>query len=965
MDPLSITAACAGILSCIGPLVLKIRRVAVGVREARKDMASLDQELSLLAMLMEILKNDCEDPAFEYPTRLRKSFVDVLGHCAGVLGEMAATLGKFASAKLGKRLEWEAQGRDNIRKLKERLNTYSDLIGKHLEFLALLQSREVKYDLSHTLQQVEMLGNDVGFIRRNTAHLPQMQHDLARLSSQLPLFAEMLRSQASRIGTTREEIEDNIILRRFIEDTCSYAETVFDDLTSRASLTPVPSERQVSQPRGMDAFQDRSNSHPRPPQMDVDVLSVLPEDDAQAWATFATYGFEHVPVESFRDDLTRLPGTPHSDQDSKETASSSYSDETLDRSSSDIQESALPSAPNRDCFVDDEDDKQVATSEPDRNRSLDTEEPVFNSVGPIVNTNADDQEDGVSEPSLDNERILTNFEVFSDTGDGCRRGRSPTPRPLPLPTIGNYERENVAPASDTPTTPPSPKNFALPGTAPDPSRLLIAGSSARVIASEPQPLQYVAKPLVQQLKRRPTPARQDLVYDPNSRRFITKAQADLLETPPIPSTHIDVKQTPKQKVTGKPTTARAHRPKSINPPITYRTEYDISPSFSSTKLDQVESNRSSTTSHTSRRFGSSSDGPGTSRTRATSIQDSDDDSEAINSRDFRQLPRKSSFRNSRRGSFSSFRSFSGATVTLRKVPVFELPLLSTAEKASIKTLLMHAPVRITSPDPKKSRRSSWHWRRGSDSNEQNLGKALIWAINDYDVWNRGAKTVPTEKVVQYLIEMGADVNTKAVSNYSYVPGARGKNLVPVLHLATHAGMRAVVEVLLIKGAFFDAKDWMQRTALHLAAENDLSDTIALLHSRGADINAEDHWGHDALRIAAMMGNFETVQVLISAGANVQAAGLIADVSAHQGTARVLRFLLDQGSNPNDQDRSQRTAVYRAAEQTLIENVRVLLDFGADTSTALYLVENRHRWDVRGRRERLDDSRLVAMLKQNG
>lgn len=140
MDPLSITAACAGILGSIGPLVLKIRRVAVGVREARKDMASLDQELSSLAMLMEILKNDCEDPAFEYPARLRKSFVDVLGHCAGVLGEMTATLGKFASANLGKRLEWEALGRDNIRKLKERLNTYSDHIGKHLEFLALYET---------------------------------------------------------------------------------------------------------------------------------------------------------------------------------------------------------------------------------------------------------------------------------------------------------------------------------------------------------------------------------------------------------------------------------------------------------------------------------------------------------------------------------------------------------------------------------------------------------------------------------------------------------------------------------------------------------------------------------------------------------------------------------------------------------------------------------------------------------
>ncbi len=47
------------------------------MREARKEMASLDQELSSLSMLMEIMKNDCEDPAFEYPLTLRGIFVDV------------------------------------------------------------------------------------------------------------------------------------------------------------------------------------------------------------------------------------------------------------------------------------------------------------------------------------------------------------------------------------------------------------------------------------------------------------------------------------------------------------------------------------------------------------------------------------------------------------------------------------------------------------------------------------------------------------------------------------------------------------------------------------------------------------------------------------------------------------------------------------------------------------------------
>ena len=80
MEPLSITAACVGILGTIGPLVLKIRTFAVGVREARGKMGSLDQELSSPSMLIEILNDESNDPTFDYPLALRQSFVEVLGH---------------------------------------------------------------------------------------------------------------------------------------------------------------------------------------------------------------------------------------------------------------------------------------------------------------------------------------------------------------------------------------------------------------------------------------------------------------------------------------------------------------------------------------------------------------------------------------------------------------------------------------------------------------------------------------------------------------------------------------------------------------------------------------------------------------------------------------------------------------------------------------------------------------------
>jgi len=110
MEPLSITAACVGILGTIGPLVLKIRTFAVGVREARGKMGSLDQELSSPSMLIEILNDESNDPTFDYPLALRQSFVEVLGHCKRIVGEMTAVVERFGAGRLGRRRHWETSG---------------------------------------------------------------------------------------------------------------------------------------------------------------------------------------------------------------------------------------------------------------------------------------------------------------------------------------------------------------------------------------------------------------------------------------------------------------------------------------------------------------------------------------------------------------------------------------------------------------------------------------------------------------------------------------------------------------------------------------------------------------------------------------------------------------------------------------------------------------------------------------
>lgn len=224
-----------------------------------------------------------------------------------------------------------------------------------------------------------------------------------------------------------------------------------------------------------------------------------------------------------------------------------------------------------------------------------------------------------------------------------------------------------------------------------------------------------------------------------------------------------------------------------------------------------------------------------------------------------------------------------------------------------------------------------------------LSKALKWAIKRYDNLNRAANKVTTEKVVQYLINKGADANTKATSTYSYIPGTKTKQVVPVLHIAIHASFRDVAEVLICKGADLDAKAqiWMQRTALHLAAENDLGEIIDLLINKGANIEADDWWGHSPLYVAATEGDLFAVEVLVEAGADPKMFGLLADVASFQSATHVLQFLLAKGADPNDEDKSMQSALYRAVLNCCVENAHALLEHGAEDSAALHFVQNRN------------------------
>lgn len=204
--------------------------------------------------------------------------------------------------------------------------------------------------------------------------------------------------------------------------------------------------------------------------------------------------------------------------------------------------------------------------------------------------------------------------------------------------------------------------------------------------------------------------------------------------------------------------------------------------------------------------------------------------------------------------------------------------------------------------------------------------ALLWACR------RGHT-----EIALFLLAQGADVSAldnkrRGVWHYAAMSLADPRFLLPYsadisardgngwtpLHWASRSGNLTAMAFLIEKGTSIDEKGRSKDTPLHYAAGFGGLEATRLLIENGADIREMSDKGVTPLMMAAAKGTVETARFLMTCGANVRARDTQGQTCLHacasigaSTSVDMVRFLMDAGLDPNDEDERGITPFERA------------------------------------------------------
>ena len=179
--------------------------------------------------------------------------------------------------------------------------------------------------------------------------------------------------------------------------------------------------------------------------------------------------------------------------------------------------------------------------------------------------------------------------------------------------------------------------------------------------------------------------------------------------------------------------------------------------------------------------------------------------------------------------------------------------------------------------------------------------------------------------VQKLLDEGADIESK--NEHGRTP----------LYVAAKRGKLDVIKLLLKKGANVNIRDGIGGySPLHVAAGFKHTEVVGYLLTQGAHVDARTFWG-DTVLITIMYdvwhGDSIIPEILVRHGADIRATNKFGCqaicFAAQEGNPFAVKFLLEQGVNPDWKNSHGATPLYLAVSSNRHQSVQALLEGGAD------------------------------------
>jgi hypothetical protein len=186
-DPLSITAACVGLLAGIQSLSTTLTKFIGKAQGARVDVEGFHRELQSLLPCVEALR----DESFPFPEASRAQLISLLEDCEDVIEDMKAIIKKHRQSRHSRvrSVQWSMADGDEVERLRRRLESFKSTCNITLAMAKCITDHGSFTEIKETL--------------------------------------ESLKSQVAALHRGKDSAR-NPLLQRYLDETISYAESIVD-----------------------------------------------------------------------------------------------------------------------------------------------------------------------------------------------------------------------------------------------------------------------------------------------------------------------------------------------------------------------------------------------------------------------------------------------------------------------------------------------------------------------------------------------------------------------------------------------------------------------------------------------------------------------------------------------------------------------------------------------------------------